>query len=94
MRDPNRKVIYMLWTVITILIIGGGVIGYMLYHKADELTQTNEELNGNNLSLREQLRQAKASPSPSATPIPTATPTPSPTASATPSPTASATPKP
>lgn len=86
MRDSNRKVIVLLWTVIAVLVVGGGIIGFMLVHKADELSDSNNDLNGNNLSLREQLRQAKASPSPSVEPLPVAgnptpTPSPSPTAS-------------
>jgi len=76
----------MLWTVIVVLIIGGSIIGFMLIHKADELSSSNNELSGNNTSLREQLRQAKASPSPSVDPLPVANQA-SPTPSATPTPT-------
>jgi hypothetical protein len=97
MRDPNRKVIYMLWTVIAVLIIGGAVVGYLLVHKADELSTTNAELNGNVGSLREQLRQAKqtgATPSPTTSASPTPSPTLKSSASPTPSPTTSAKPQP
>ncbi|MDB5178693.1 MAG: hypothetical protein JWN01_636 [Patescibacteria group bacterium] len=90
MRNSGQKLIYMLWGVITVLVVGGGIIAFMLLHKADELDQTNNQLTGSNSSLREQLRQAKASPTPRPTPTPdysaSATPTPSPAATATPKP--------
>jgi hypothetical protein len=84
MRDSNRKLIYLLWTVIAALIVGGGIVGFMLIHKADDLGTTNDALNGDVSSLREQLRQAKASVSPTVTPAATTS-----TPSATPTPTAS-----
>ncbi len=87
MIDSNRNVVVMLWIVVAVLVLGGGAIGYLLLNKTDQLTQTNDELNGNVSSLREQLRQAKLSPSPSVTPSPTTSPTTTP--SITPSPTAS-----
>lgn len=90
MRD-SRKIVYLLWTVIAVLVVGGAVGGFLLAHKVDQLTTENAELSGNNESLRNQLLQAKAtpppseSPSPSGSPAPTASPSPTPTA--TPSPT-------
>jgi hypothetical protein len=89
MRDPNRKVIYMLWVVIAVLIIGAGIGGFLLVHKADELSQTNTELIGDNDSLRAQLRNAQTSPSPSVEPTASPSASPSPAVSATPTPAAS-----
>jgi hypothetical protein len=64
----------------------------MLIHKADDLSQSNNDLSGENASLHNQVTQLQASdsasPSPTATPSPTssATPyiTPSPSSSASP----------
>jgi hypothetical protein len=90
MRDSKQKLIYLLWTVIGVLVVGGIIIGFMLVNKTNELSDTNNELTGNNASLREQLRQAKASPTPSPTATPdyseSATPTPVTSPSATPEP--------
>jgi hypothetical protein len=93
MRDPNRKLIALLWTVIAALVVGGSIAFFMIIAKADELTRVNAELNENNEALRRQIleaREAAASPSPS--PTVSATPTPTPTPSAAPSPAASASP--
>lgn len=86
-RDPNRKVIYMLWTVIVVLIIGGAIGGFMLARKTDELNENNTLLIDNNRSLRNQLTQTRSTPSPTASP--TASVTPSPSASPVTTPTAS-----
>jgi len=93
MRESNRKLITLLWTVIVVLLIGAGVGGYLLVRHANDLDQTNTELGGNNDSLRRQLDQAKAqlAATPTPTPTPIATPTPVPTA--TPKPTATPIPK-
>ncbi|HVQ44239.1 MAG TPA: hypothetical protein VMT30_04715 [Candidatus Saccharimonadia bacterium] len=92
MRDSSHKLIYLLWTVIAVLIIGAGIGAFLLLRHASDLDNTNAELSGSNDSLRRQLEQAKASPTPTATPEATATPSPSPSPTATPVPTA--TPKP
>jgi len=94
MRSSNRNLIYLLWTVIAVLVVGGSIIGFMLIHKADELSGTNNDLTGDNASLREQLRQAKATPSPSPSPTPdySASAAPTPSASPSPTPTPTATP--
>jgi outer membrane murein-binding lipoprotein Lpp len=79
----ERKLIQLLWTVILSLLIGGGIAGYMIIHKADELQQANQELGSANDALRHQLDDA-ASPSPSPSPSPTASPTGSPSPSVAP----------
>jgi hypothetical protein len=94
MRDSSRKLVFMQWIVISMLIAGASVGGYMLIHKADDLSQTNDQLTSDNASLRRQLdeAQASASPSPTASPSPSASPSASPSTTPTPSPTASAKP--
>jgi flagellar basal body-associated protein FliL len=89
MRDSSRKVIVLLWIVIAVLVIGGGIGGYLLFNHANSLDQTNTELSGNNDSLKRQLDQAKAQLAATPTPSPVATPTPTPTpkAAVTPTPT-------
>jgi hypothetical protein len=82
MKDSNRKLIPLLWTVIIVLVIGASVGGYMLLQHANNVDQKNVEVGGNNDSLRRQLDQAKAqlaatptpTPTPTATPVPTITP--------------------
>jgi Tfp pilus assembly protein PilN len=86
-RDSNRKIIYLQWVVIVVLIVGAAVGGYMVIHKADDLQQSNDELGNSNSSLRQQLLEARQSPEPSDTPSPSSSVSPSPSAS--PSPTAS-----
>lgn len=85
MRDPNRKLILLLWIVVAVLVVGSAIGGFMLVHKADDLTSDNSSLSDDNARLRNQLQQtqmqASASPTPSqapdATPEPTASPGPS-----------------
>jgi outer membrane murein-binding lipoprotein Lpp len=72
----ERKLIQLLWTVILSLLIGGGIAGYMIIHKADELQQANQELGSANDALRHQLDEA-ASPSPSPSASPAGSPSPS-----------------
>jgi len=88
--ESNRKVIYMLWAVITVLIVGSAIGGYLLVRHANDVDQTNLELTNSNDSLRRQLEKAQATPSPTPTASPLATPEPSPT----PTPAATPTPKP
>jgi len=90
MRDPNRKVVFLLWTVIAVLVIGAATGGFLLVRKMDDLTQTNSDLSDSNDSLQRQLQDAKSatpspSPSPSASPSPTASASPSPTVKPSPS---------
>jgi Tfp pilus assembly protein PilN len=80
----NRKLIYLLWSVIGVLVLGVLVGGFLLIHHADEVDQTNTFLTGDNLSLKNQVKQLKATPSP--TPTPTATPLATPEPSAAPTP--------
>jgi hypothetical protein len=84
MYGSNTKLIYLLWTVIVVLIIGLGAGGYFMYHHLSEVDESNVRLHGDNDSLRRQLQQAKAAPKPTATPEPTLAPTPSPVPTATP----------
>jgi len=84
--DSNRKVIYLLWVVITFLIAGTAIGGYLLVRHANDVDEVNVELTGSNDSLKRQLEQAKATPSPTPTPTPLATPEPTPTPSPTPTP--------
>ena len=88
MREPSRKLVYLLWTVIAVLIIGAFIGGIMLMNRANALDQSNTLLTGDNDSLRRQLKEAKtvpaATPSPVATPTPTPVPTVSPKATITP----------
>lgn len=94
MKDSNRKLVYLLWVVITVLIIGAGIGGFILMHKADELTQTNEELTSNNTNLRNQLQEVRKSPSPSPSVSPKPSPSVSPSPSASPSVSPSTSPSP
>jgi hypothetical protein len=85
--ESNRKLIYMLWAVIAVLIIGTAIGGYMLVRYANDVDQANSELNSSNESLRRQLQEAKATPTPAPTPSALATPEPSPTPTLKPTPT-------
>ena len=81
----SRKVVYMQWVVIAVLVIGGAVGGYLMMHKLGSLQDDNNTIASERDDLRAQLNQAQsaasASPSPSATP--SAKPTPSPSATPT-----------
>ncbi len=93
MKESNRKLIALLWTVIIVLLIGAGVGGYLLVRHVSDLDQTNTELGGNNDSLRRQLDQAKAQLAATPTPAPTPIAPPTPVPTATPKPTATPVPK-
>lgn len=88
MKDPNSKVVMFQWLVIAVLVIGGGIGGYMLYSKNTDLQTQLDSQTGNLSSLRSQLEQAKASKTPvpneSALPAASATPSASPSVSPTP----------
>jgi cell division septum initiation protein DivIVA len=73
-----------------VLVIGGAIGGFLLAHKLDQLNQDNSDLTGSNDSLRAQLREAQATPSPTTSPSPSASVTPAPSTS----PAVSATPTP
>ncbi|HEX3081826.1 MAG TPA: hypothetical protein VHQ86_01090 [Candidatus Saccharimonadia bacterium] len=92
--DQNRKLVYLLWTVITVLIIGAGVGAFLLLRHTNSVDDANAQLNSDNSFLRRQLKEAQATPSPSPTPTPLATPEPTPTPSVSPSPSPSASPTP
>ena len=89
----DSKVIALLWTVIIILLIGGGVGVTMLVRHASDVDTTNTQLTGDNDSLRRQLKEAKTTPTPTVAPLPTPAPTPVPTVAPTVAPKATATPK-
>ena len=89
----DSKVIALLWTVIIILLIGGGVGVTMLVRHASDVDTTNTHLTGDNDSLRRQLKEAKTTPTPTVAPLPTPAPTPVPTVAPTAAPKATATPK-
>ncbi len=88
----------MQWFVIAVLVIGGGIAVYMLINKNNELQTQTQNAQGNMDSLKNQLKEAKASPTISVTPLPEAkgnlaSPTPTPKANATPTPKTTSTPK-
>ena len=72
MKNPYRNLIYLLWCVIAVLIIGAGTGGYILVRHASDVDQTNANLTGDNDSLKRQVQQARAAAL--ATPTPTDTP--------------------
>src|SRR3954471_12009994 len=91
----QTKLISLLWTVILILVVGGGIVVFMLVRHASDLDAANALLTGNNDSLRRQLVEAKATPAPTVAPLPTpnqATPAPTAKVKATPTPKATAAP--
>jgi hypothetical protein len=88
----DSKVIALLWTVIIILLIGGGAGITMLVRHASDVDTSNTQLTGDNDSLRRQLKEAKTTPTPTVEPLPTPGPA-SPTVAPTPTPKATAAPK-
>ena len=75
------------WAVIAVLVVGGGIAFVMLMHKTDQYKAQRDANTGNVASLREQVKQARATPSPTSEALPeavangpsAATPTPNPT---------------
>jgi hypothetical protein len=65
----NRNIIVMQWVVIAVLVVGMVVTVSLLMGKANELSDTNSQLEGDNASLHNQVRQLRE-------PTPTPTPTP------------------
>lgn len=84
--QQSRKLIYLLWSVIVVLVLGFAVGGFIVVRHANQLDQANFELTGSNESLRRQLEQAKVTPTPSSSPSPSPSASPSPGASPSPSP--------
>src|SRR4051812_13216331 len=91
--NSNRKLVYLLWLVIAVLIVGTAVGGYLLVRHTNDVDQANEELTNSNASPRRQLQEPRATPSPTPPPPPRPLATPEPTPSPTPTPKAIATPK-
>ena len=88
MLTPSLKLVYMLWSVIAVLLIGFLVGGFLLLRHSGDIDEANTQLNGDNASLRRQLQEAKAAP----TPVPTTPPASTPAAAANPTPTPSVVP--
>jgi hypothetical protein len=86
MNRQEQKLTFLLWIVIAVLVLGGGVALYMLVHKADDLQSQNDVLTGDNDSLKRQIVQLK-SPTPTVTPDPGPSPTPTDTPTPVPTPT-------
>ncbi len=82
MKDPYRNLVFLLWCVIAVLIIGAGAGGYVLVRHASDLDQTNASLVGDNDSLKRQVQQARAALA--ATPTPTVAPLATPQSNPTP----------
>ncbi|HUD10911.1 MAG TPA: hypothetical protein VMS08_00750 [Candidatus Saccharimonadia bacterium] len=67
MKDDNPKLIFLLWSVIAVLMVGVVIGGFLLVKKDDDLTTTNTNMQGDVESMQSQLKQAKATqPTPSA----------------------------
>ena len=81
MKGRNNKIVHLLWAVIAVLVVGSTIAGVMLIGKVNDLTQTNASLNADIISLKEQVKEAKASTTPSTAALPTAGTSPSPAAS-------------
>ena len=80
MKDPSRKVIYMLWLVVAVLVAGACVGGIMLVSKADSLTRSNLGYQHKIKSLTTEVHQAQFAAQATPTPTPSVSPTPSPSA--------------
>ena len=87
MHNADRKLIYLLWTVIAALVVGLVIGGFIIIRHVNNLEQVNTNVGGDNDSLKRQVQQLKAAAA--ATPTPTATPlaTPEPSAAPAPAPT-------
>lgn len=95
MPAQNRNIVRLQWIVITVLAVGGTAAFVLLMNKTDQYKAERDSQDGNITSLREQVRQAKATPKPSVEALPEAVgngpaataPTPTPTRTPTPTPT-------
>jgi hypothetical protein len=68
MQASDRNVTYMLWTVVGALVVGASIAVFMLVHHADDLTQANAVLTGDNHNLQRQLADIRATlPAPTPT---------------------------
>lgn len=86
MRESATKIVILQWAVIVVLIVGAAVGTSILLHKVNDLSDTNQNLLGDQDSLRRQVQQYRAQiPSPTITPQPTLLPT-TPPATPTPAP--------
>jgi hypothetical protein len=70
MNESGNKLIYLLWSVIAVLIVGAVLGGFVLIRHVHDVDQTNSRLMGDNDSLKRQVREAKATPTPTPTPVP------------------------
>jgi outer membrane murein-binding lipoprotein Lpp len=59
-KDPNARLIFLLWTVIAVLVAGMLVGGILLVHKDDDLTKANLSMEGDVQSMQSQVKQARA----------------------------------
>ena len=76
MDNSGNKLVYLLWAVIAVLIIGSAAGGFFLVRHANDVDQSNTQLMGNNDSLKRQVQELKATPVPTSAPTPIATPAP------------------
>jgi Tfp pilus assembly protein PilN len=86
MNNSDNKLVYLLWGVIAVLIIGSTAGGFFLIRHASVTDQANANLMGDNDSLKRQIQQLKATPAPTSEPAPIATPAATPVSSKTPVP--------
>jgi uncharacterized membrane protein YdfJ with MMPL/SSD domain len=84
----DRRLAKFLWIVIAVILAAAAIGGFLMYRHASDLEQSNQNLTGDNQSLRRQLDQSKTTPTPTPTPEPTPAPTESPSATPKPTPTA------
>jgi flagellar basal body-associated protein FliL len=84
----SSRILFLQWVLIAVLVVGGGVAFIMLMSKTDQFRSERDANTGNIASLKEQVRQARQTPTPAAealpeavsngpaaaTPTPTATP--------------------
>lgn len=67
MPTHNRNIVRLQWTVIAVLVVGGTAAFVMLMTKTDQYRTQRDAQSGNISSLKEQVRQAKLTPTPSPT---------------------------
>lgn len=97
----SQNIVRLQWIVIAVLVVGGLAVFVMLMTKTDQYKTERDSQTGNITSLREQLRQSKATPKPETQALPEAvgngpsatSPTPTPVVKTTPTPIPTPTPK-